>query len=221
MSNTPIRKRRRKAALAPTSTVPNARGTTAPPLPPRKRNHSLGGETGKILESQAQSYERATKAMHLSIQGATLDQIAKELGYNDKAAVHRAIQRRLDELHRQCLMTAEQWREHRLQALKSRERTLNLIVQDPKMRPADRIAAVRELNNIDKRIAAITGTDRPTEVSFLGAHVDVRTMSDAQLERLAAGDYGVLAEAAAGAGHPRAGATPAAQSEGGGSLPPH
>lgn len=210
----PYRKKRKRPRHLGNKPI-TRHGVTTPPRP-----QHTGPLKGKMLAQDLAGLERVKKAIQLSIAGATYEQIAEQCGYADRSAAYKAVKRRLDELHRECILSAAEWREHRLQSLKARERALNLIVQSTTSKVSDKVAAIRVLNQIDERIAAITGTDKPIahELAFTNKTFNVKDLSDEQIARLASGDHSVLGEAPArvpGASHPRTESTGEHSPEGG------
>lgn len=143
------------------------------------------------VAKQAENAERRALAIKLKIMGATYDQIAAECGYYDRSAARKDVKRALKDLcpieDRLTLRRIEKARITRL-----------LLAAMPKALANDWKAHavvrgysqdLRELLGLDdKQPTKITG---PNGGPILTA--DVTSLTDEQLERLAAGDFSAVA----------------------------
>jgi hypothetical protein len=169
----------------------------------------------KRVDADAKRRERRKSALALKRSGATYQQIADQLGFHDRAHAQKDVLKALREIGR----------DEAKDVLALELERLDAILRGglfERARKGDLPSVDRVMKLMDRR-ASYLGLNRPQEhaVTFPGINLDVRTLTDAQIERLASGDYGALAEAAAGPSHPGEAPPRGASNQGGGSLPPH
>lgn len=143
---------------------------------------------------KAKALERDTKALQMKIEGASLAQIDAKLRYGGDANVSRAIKRRLTDLNAVCDEKAEELRRLSIMRLE------HLIAAAWKKLPAkewwDRILRA------DESMRRLNGTDAAARHEHSGEgggpiQVDFASLTREQIERIACGDFGALAEASA------------------------
>lgn len=150
--------------------------------------------SGRYVRTLA-GVERDAEAARQRARGRTLQQIADDLGYHDRAAVHRAVAKVLEETvaparteARKALL--ERLDEMAAEALAVLDRDHVTVSNGKVVRLAGRpvpddapvLAAIDRLLKIEERRSKLLGLDEPTQVES-SVHVDTTPEVAALLER--------------------------------------
>lgn len=137
--------------------------------------------------SKALNDVRVNSAIEMKAKGASLQDIADELGWNSKSAVAHAIRRALEERAKELPMTVDAYREQQMGQLDMMERAVWKVLEthhvvvshgqvitmlgadgQPTVLEDDKpvLAAVDRLLKIQERRARLTGTDQPVKTDI-------------------------------------------------------
>jgi hypothetical protein len=163
----------------------------------------------KVVKQTVESYARDTKALQLCQAGLTYDQINDQLQYGSRQNAHRAVKRRLDELHRECSLSAVELREKQLGEVATTKRTAHAVMGSKESTAREKLLAIDRLHNAVKLEAALCGTYAPTRNELTGRDgapllevnlTDLKSMTDDQLKRALTASIRDNARNGAGAG---------------------
>lgn len=169
------------------------------------------GNSAKRDARKAALLRKDAEALRLREQGLSYDDIAKKLGYANRAGAHVAVKRRLDQLKAECLEAAEDVRQLELSRLDRLHAGLAKRAERGDVRAVDRVLRIME------RRSAYEGLDVPKrlnielERNLLAFMQRVRSVVDADV-------YGRILSVAAGfSGEAAADGAPPGPGAGGGS----
>jgi len=117
--------------------------------------------------------EKERAALELRKSGATLDDIARELGYCNRGAAHKAIRRALDATLQEPAAELREMEQVRLNTM--------LVAIWPKVKTGDHVALQDALSIMDRR-AKLLGLDAPSKRSVEIVTMDAFSAAMAELE---------------------------------------
>lgn len=123
--------------------------------------------------------ERDRQALRLRTAGATYDQIAEALGWKTRSSAFKAVERAVSKLSSDDLGTIRQLHRERLNEL--------MFGLWPIARKGH-LGAIGRVLQIMEREAKLIGVDAPEKHEHMLRHLDLSTLTDEQLARLAKGE---------------------------------